>query len=209
MRVVGGEWRGRPLVTAAGRATRPTSDKVREAVFDVLFALLAARAPGGVAQPAAGDEAAASASVAGPFAHMTALDLFAGSGALGIEALSRGASGCVFVENAAPALASLRANLARLQVGAARGRVVAADFRRALRHDARSGNRYTLVFVDPPYAAYSEVELDLSLLLEPVLAPGALVVVETGKRESVRLPLSLLRAKLYGDTLVTFMKAGD
>jgi 16S rRNA (guanine966-N2)-methyltransferase len=201
MRVVGGEWRGRPLTSAAGRATRPTSDKVREAVFDVLFALVAARAPAG--------DASLGSAVTDLFAGMSVLDLFAGSGALGIEALSRGAPSCVFVENAAPALTSMRANLARLQVGAARGRVVAADFRRALWHDAQVGNRYNLVFVDPPYAAYSEVELDLSVLLERVLAPGALVIVETGKGESVRLPLSQLRAKHYGDTLVTFMEAGN
>ena len=211
MRVVGGEWRGRPLTSAAGRATRPTSDKVREAVFDVLLALLAAPAPADVAardETAIGDAPFAPGAI-GLLAGITALDLFAGSGALGIEALSRGASRCVFVENAPPALKSLRTNLARLQVDAARGRVVAADFRRALRHDAHSGNRYNLVFVDPPYVAYREVELDLSVLLERVLAPGALVVVETGKGESVRLPLSSLRAKLYGDTLVTFMEAGS
>ncbi len=95
MRVVGGAWRGRPLQAPAGRNTRPTSDKVREAVFDVLGALPEADPP--------------------PAGHV-ALDVFAGSGALGIEALSRGAARCTFVESAPPALRALRGNLERLGV---------------------------------------------------------------------------------------------
>ena len=108
MRVVGGEWRGRRLEAPAGRATRPTSDKVREAIFDVLGALLLER-PAPVLE--AGDRRAEG--VAGPFAGHVALDLFAGSGALGIEALSRGAARCTFVERGPAALRALRANLAR------------------------------------------------------------------------------------------------
>ena len=104
MRVIGGEWRGRPLVAPAGRGTRPTSDKVREAMFDVLLALPEVRAVG------------AAAPLAGALGGHVVLDLFAGSGALGIEALSRGADACSFVENERAALRALRANLERLGV---------------------------------------------------------------------------------------------
>src|SRR5674476_1465452 len=104
VRVVGGEWRGRPLVAPAGRGTRPTSDKVREAMFDVLLALQEVRA-GGDAAPAAG-----------PLGGHVVLDLFAGTGALGIEALPRGAGACTFVEHERAALRALRANLERLGV---------------------------------------------------------------------------------------------
>ncbi len=108
MRVVGGAWRGRALRAPGGRATRPTSDRVREAVFDVLEDLVR-RA--GTAAP--GESAAA---VSGPLAGRHVLDLFAGSGALGIEALSRGAAHCTFVERDRPALHALRTNLAAVGV---------------------------------------------------------------------------------------------
>jgi 16S rRNA (guanine966-N2)-methyltransferase len=188
MRVVGGQWRGRPLTAPAGRATRPTSDKVREAVFDVLGALL----PGGVGGRAA-------------------IDLFAGSGALGIEALSRGAASCTFVEHDARALRALRANLARVgletagRAPGARARVVATDVRRALTADARSAARYTLVFADPPYDRYAAVEPVLASSLAPLLDRGAAVVIETAAGTAVDLPWAVARVKRYGDTQVTFL----
>ena len=128
MRVVGGAWRGRPLQAPAGRATRPTSDKVREAVFDVLGALPEAEAAlAGLADSADSEApgvAVAAGSpggrVGGALAGHAVLDVFAGSGALGIEALSRGAATCTFVEAAAPALRALRGNLERLGVPVAR-----------------------------------------------------------------------------------------
>ena len=216
MRVVGGAWRGRPLTAPRGRATRPTSDKVREAVFDVLLALLAARDDG----PSPGDRHPGG---GGPLAGHRALDLFAGSGALGIEALSRGAAGCTFVESAAPALRALRANLARLGVtvaGAAPGpagglpggpgpavAVFATDVRRALAADARRGARYTLVFADPPYDAYPALRPALAELLEPVLAADAIIVVESAAGTTADLPWPVVREKRYGDTRVTFLTA--
>ena len=148
MRVVGGAWRGRPLVAPAGRGTRPTSDKVREAIFDVLQAL---------------PEMGAGTGLAGLDGHAVlaghaVLDLYAGSGALGIEALSRGAARCTFVERDRAALSALRRNLAALGVETVRraeagahqsagravdappaARVVSADVRRALQADARVG----------------------------------------------------------------------
>ena len=211
MRVVGGEWRGRPLVAPAGRGARPTSDKVREAMFDVLLALQEVRA-GGDAAPAAG-----------PLGGHVVLDLFAGSGALGIEALSRGAGACTFVEHERAALRALRANLERLGVTvgardrreegddgrAARARVLAADARGALRADARRGARYTLLFADPPYDRYAEVRPALARLLGPLLAPRAVLVIETAAGTAAGLPWTIVREKRYGDTRVTFLVAAD
>ena len=124
MRVVGGAWRGRPLRAPAGRNTRPTSDKVREAVFDVLGALPEAAAalggPRGRGRPetrrAPREPGSPGGSAGGALAGHAVLDVFAGSGALGIEALSRGAATCTFVEAAPPALRALRGNLERLGV---------------------------------------------------------------------------------------------
>jgi len=211
VRVVGGEWRGRPLVAPAGRGARPTSDKVREAMFDVLLALQEVRA-GGDAAPAAG-----------PLGGHVVLDLFAGTGALGIEALSRGAGACTFVEHERAALRALRANLERLGVTvgardrreegddgrAARARVLAADARRALRADARRGARYTLLFADPPYDCYAEVRPALARLLGPLLAPRAVLVIETAAGTAAGLPWTIVREKRYGDTRVTFLVAAD
>jgi 16S rRNA (guanine966-N2)-methyltransferase len=181
-------------------------------VFDVLLALPEVRA-GNAAAPSAG-------SLGG---HV-ALDLFAGSGALGIEALSRGADTCTFVENERAALQALRANLERLGVTvggrdgrvkggadgrAARARVLAADARRALQADARRGARYTLLFADPPYDRYAEVRPALARLLGPLLAPHAVIVIETAAGIAAGLPWTIVRVKHYGDTRLTFLVAAD
>jgi len=212
VRVVGGQWRGRALGAPAGRGTRPTSDKVREAIFDVLLALPEIRG-GADAAPAAG-----------PLAGRIVLDLFAGSGALGIEALSRGAAACTFVEHERAALRALRANLERLGVTvesrqgrgvggadgrAPRARVLAADARRALQADARRGARYTLLFADPPYDRYAEVRPALARLLGPLLAPRAVLVIETAAGTAAGLPWTIVREKRYGDTRITFLVAAE
>jgi len=212
VRIVGGEWRGRPLVAPAGRGTRPTSDKVREAIFDVLLALPEVRAGGGAAL------------AADPLGGHIVLDLFAGSGALGIEALSRGAGVCTFVESEPAALRSLRANLQRLGVAvgarheregggddgrAGRARILATDARRALLADARRGARYTLLLADPPYDRYAEVRPALARLLGPLLVPRAVLVIETAAGTAAGLPWTIVREKRYGDTRVTFLVAAD
>jgi len=212
MRVVAGQWRGRPLVAPAGRATRPTSDRVREAIFDVLAAL-----PEAAAAPR--DEVDS-----GQLAGHVVLDLYAGSGGLGIEALSRGAASCTFVEKDRSALRVLHANLERLAIGvtAADGRsralppdeeprahVLGVDARRALPADALRGSRYTLLFVDPPYERYLELQPSLARLVGPVLAQGAVLVIETAVRTPVDLPWRVVREKRYGDTKVTFLVADD
>jgi 16S rRNA (guanine966-N2)-methyltransferase len=150
---------------------------------------------------------------AGPLAGHAVLDLFAGSGALGIEALSRGAASCTFVENDRAALAAVRRNLERVGLDpgdpGGRARVVAGDARRALQADARRGARYTLVLVDPPYATYGAVRPQLVRLLPPVLSPGALLVVETAAGTGAGLPWPALRDKRYGDTWVTILAPDD
>ncbi len=191
MRVVGGEWRGRRLTAPPGTATRPTSDRVREAVFDVLAPLLAGPA----------DEWPAG----GPFAGLAVLDLFAGSGALGIEALSRGAASCTFVEPAPAALHALRENLVRVGADAGSARVRPDDYRRALKADAAEARLYNLVFVDAPYALYATIEPELAALVRAVLAPQGLIVVETSKGQAVHLPLDQRSSKVYGDTRITFL----
>ncbi len=210
MRVVGGEWRGRRLVAPPGSGTRPTSDKVREAIFDVLASLPETGAAGGNAVRHA------------PPAGHSVLDLFAGSGGLGIEALSRGAASCVFVERDRAALRALRTNLQRVEAGGLatdgrprspsddrRSHVRAADVHRALKADALNGSLYTLVFIDPPYNHYAEVQPALVKLLTPVLAPDAVLVVEAARRAKVALPWRVVREKRYGDTQVTFLAADD
>src|SRR3954449_12202469 len=121
MRVIAGEWRGRPPEGPPGAATRPTSDRVREA----LFSILAARIPGA-----------------------RVLDLFAGSGALGIEGRSRGAESATSVDDAAAAIRAIEANLAALPAGA---EVRKSDALRFLGAARRDGAQYDLVFLDPPY----------------------------------------------------------
>jgi 16S rRNA (guanine(966)-N(2))-methyltransferase RsmD len=165
----------------------------------------------------------------GSFEGQAVLDVFAGSGALGLEALSRGAACCTFVEHERAALQALRENCARLGLilarpnggmgggGAATApppgdaggerccRVLAGDARRVLRNDARRASRYTLVFADPPYDRYTALEAALARLLGPLLAPRAVLVVETAATTAVALPWPVIRVKRYGDTQVTFL----
>ena len=207
MRVVGGEWRGRQLMAPAGRATRPTSDRVREAVFDVIGSLALS---GRLSVPTCPSVPGGTAAVpAGPLAGHRVIDLYAGSGALGIEALSRGAAHCAFVENGRSALAALRANLRALGVPAGRTDVRALDVAAALESDLAEGRQYTVLFADAPYASYPQAELLLAAAL-PGLVPRGLAVIETARGSRVRLPLEIVSEKTYGDTRVTFlMKAAQ
>jgi 16S rRNA (guanine(966)-N(2))-methyltransferase RsmD len=172
VRVVAGVHGGRRLVAPPGDATRPTSDRVREALFSVLGA-----------------------SVQGA----RVLDLYAGSGALGIEALSRGAAAAVFVDRAQPAIDAIRANLAALAIDADVRRMQA---RTALRTAAGRGEAYDLVFLDPPYKRAAELGRELSEALPPVLALRARVVSESDRREPLALELPLTDERRYGDTVI-------
>jgi len=175
MRVVSGDLGGRKLVTPDGSDTRPTSDRVREAMFNSLFSL----------------DAIEGACV---------LDAFAGSGALGIEALSRGALHATFVETGRNALAALRENIETLQLGA-QGRVVPGDALAHLERTAAEGSHYDLVLLDPPYGFDQWDEL---LAAVPV---GARVVIESDREVVVPDSWEVHRRKRYGGTVVTLATA--
>ncbi len=172
MRVIAGAYGGRRLQAPPGRATRPTSDRVREA----LFSILGARVEGA-----------------------DVLDLFAGSGALGLEALSRGAARVTFVDSAPAALRALRANLATLGAGA---EVVRADALRWLTAPRVEPRQYSLVFLDPPYQRAGELGAMLSEALPGVLAREALVVAESDRRAPLELTMPAIDERRYGDTLI-------
>ena len=172
MRVVAGTYGGRRLQTPPGTDTRPTADRIREALFSIL-----------------GDRVR----------DARVLDLFAGSGALGIEALSRGAAEATFVDNAAPAIRAIGANLEAL---GADGQVVRAEARRFLGGASRSARQYDLVFLDPPYRLAASLGGVLSAALPAVLAPGATVVAESDRRSSLDIDLPLQDERRYGDTLI-------
>jgi 16S rRNA (guanine966-N2)-methyltransferase len=171
VRVISGSRRGATLRAPRGSDVRPTSDRVREALFSVLADVSEERV----------------------------LDLFAGSGALGIEALSRGAASATFVDSSPAALAAVRANLATLHLAAD---VHALTARRFLATARESHRLYDLVFIDPPYRQARALGPDLSAALPPVLSDQARVVVESDRRAPLDLPLPLDFERRYGDTLI-------
>ena len=128
------------------------------------------------------------------------LDLFAGSGALGIEALSRGAAEATFVDNAPGAIRAVKANLDML---GAEAEVRRADVRRVLGSARAAARQYDLVFLDPPYRLAGRLGGELTAALPAVLAPGAVVVAESDRREPLELGLPILDERRYGDTLIT------
>ncbi len=158
MRIVAGKWRGRPLLAPRGDATRPTADRVREALFSMLTSRL------------------------GSFEDLRVADVFAGTGALGLEALSRGAAHITFVETGTEALAALRANIARL--GAASATTVVAQpaqgVARAAPHD--------LLLLDPPYGEGLAPRALARLAEQGWIAPHALISVETAAKEPLDVP---------------------
>jgi 16S rRNA (guanine966-N2)-methyltransferase len=176
MRVIAGRLGGRRLVAPTGQDTRPTTDRVREALFSAL----------------------------GPIASVRVLDLFAGTGALGIEALSRGAASAVFVERARPALVALRDNLASLGL-AASSHVIATDVERARAEIARLGP-YDLIFADPPYAEVDGFIARVGPSFAPITTDHARVVLEHAARDAAPEIAGFTRTdpRRYGDTAVTF-----
>jgi 16S rRNA G966 N2-methylase RsmD len=149
MRVIAGSLGGRRLKAPRGTITRPTSDRVREALFAILGEIDGARV----------------------------LDLFAGTGSLGIEALSRGAASVMFVERDALVMRTLKANLGALET-------------------------YDLIFIDPPYSQAPGLGPELSVLLAPLLGPAARVVAESDRRAPLELSLGLEQERRYGDTSI-------
>jgi 16S rRNA (guanine966-N2)-methyltransferase len=173
VRIVAGSKKGHRIEAPKGVVTRPTGDRVREAVFSILGSVDGARA----------------------------LDLFAGSGALGLEALSRGATSCVFVERDRGAVRVIQANLERLHLTGAV--VVARDASAALREERERGRRFDLVLADPPYEDWERHEAALAELVPSVLADDGLVVVETAERVEPALPLDLVTTRRYGSARIT------
>jgi 16S rRNA (guanine(966)-N(2))-methyltransferase RsmD len=170
VRVVAGHYKGRRLKAPAGSGTRPTADRVREALFSIL----------------------------GSVEGLRVADLYAGSGALGIEALSRGAASAVFVESDRRAAEVIRENVAT--VGAEHAEVVQSDAIPWLRSAAAA--RFDLVFCDPPYDAAGSLTQPLSELLPLATAPEARIVTESAKRNPLALDLPLLDERTYGDTRI-------
>ena len=179
MRIIGGTFGGRRLPGRVAPGTRPTGDRVREALFSIL----------------------------GPLDGARVLDLFAGTGALGIEALSRGAARAVFVDRDRLAVRAIRANLAALDLGPERAQVRPGEAGRALQDAAARQEAYDLVFLDPPYEPASGLQALLAERLPPVLAPGARVVAERGRRSPPPIDLPLRTERRYGDTLLTIHQA--
>lgn len=175
MRIVAGSRKGHRIDAPKGAATRPTGDRVREAVF----------------------------SIVGPVDDAAVLDLFAGSGALGLEALSRGAASCVFVERDRQAARVIQANLEKLRLTGAE--VVTRDAAAFLREGR--ARRFDLVLVDPPYEEWERCEESLAELLPAVLADDALVVVETDGRVEPELPLDRVTTRRYGSARITVFTA--
>jgi 16S rRNA (guanine966-N2)-methyltransferase len=166
--VVAGRFKGRTLHAPPGQGTRPTSDKVREAIFSVL----------------------------GDIEGLDVLDLFAGSGALGIEALSRGAHSAVFVDSDEKAVIVIRRNLEGVGVEAPVQR------RDVLHYLTAVEGRFELVFVDPPYSSAPRMGESLSRLLPAVLSKDAVIVTESDKRAPLQLELPLEFERDYGDTRI-------
>jgi 16S rRNA (guanine966-N2)-methyltransferase len=183
MRIVGGRLKGRALLTPSSRAIRPTSERLRESIFDILEHRFPGRIEGA-----------------------RVVDLFAGTGALAIEALSRGARFALFVDNGAEARALLRANVEALALGAVT-RIWRADATKL--GSAPAGGPFALAFLDPPYGQRLAHPALASLLDGGWLEPNALCVVEEASKAEIAAPigLALVDERFYGDTKIAIFQA--
>jgi 16S rRNA (guanine966-N2)-methyltransferase len=177
LRIIAGTHRGHKIAAPKGLDTRPTSDRVRESAFNLI----------------------------GPVDGASVLDLFAGSGAMGLEALSRGAESATFVEADRHAAETIDENLAKLRLTGAR--VVRSDAVRALAAEASAGRKYDLVLVDPPYDMYADLEPKLARHLPSVVADDGVIVVETEARTQPSLPFEERTSRKYGSVRVTVYDA--
>lgn len=176
MRIIAGSRKGARLYAPKGLDVRPTGDRVREAIFNLV----------------------------GPVDGAEVLDLFAGTGAMGLEALSRGAARATFVEADRAAAATIVRNIDK--VGLEGATVFREDAGRRLAADAAAGRRYDLVLIDPPYHMLSHFLPTLAEHLPAVVAPDGLVVVESEVREEPELPLALRTSRRYGNVRVTLFE---
>ena len=173
MRIIAGSRKGSRISAPKGVDTRPTGDRVREAAFNLI----------------------------GPVDDASVLDLFAGSGAMGMEALSRGACSAVFVESDREACRAIDRNLEKL--GLTGARVVCDD---VLRFLARERSRYDLVLVDPPYEMVESLQMALSTYLPAVLVEDGLIVLESSARLEPELPLQKRTSRRYGSARLTLFE---
>jgi len=181
MRIIAGSRKGARIFAPKGTETRPTGDRVREAAFN----LLGPGAPEGA----------------------KVVDLFAGSGAMGLEALSRGADSVTFVESDRDACRTINRNLDKLGLQGAT--VLCQDALTALRADARQGTRYDLVLVDPPYRRFSSLQNALIQYLPEILEPGGLLLVESASSDEPELPLPKLKSRRYGTARLTLFERDE
>jgi 16S rRNA (guanine966-N2)-methyltransferase len=178
MRIIAGSRKGARIFAPKGSDTRPTADRVREAAYNLI----------------------------GPLEGARVIDLYAGSGAMGLEALSRGASRVVFVETGSAALDAIERNLDKL--GLTGAEIAREDAPRRLRADARAGRRYDLVLIDPPYHMLDSALAALAPHLAHVLADDGLVVVESDARREPELPLPQRTSRRYGSSRLTLFESG-
>jgi 16S rRNA (guanine966-N2)-methyltransferase len=179
MRIIAGSRKGARIFAPKGLDTRPTGDRVREAVFNLV----------------------------GPVDGAEVLDLFAGSGAMGLEALSRGAARVTFVESDRAAAEMIVRNLGRLHLEGAL--VLREDGARKLAADAAGGRRYDLVLIDPPYRMLPRLLPTLTSYLPAVTAPDGLAIVESDARDEPELPLPKRTSRRYGSTRVTVFEGPE
>jgi 16S rRNA (guanine966-N2)-methyltransferase len=180
VRVIAGERKGFRLDAPGGVETRPTSDRLREALFSIL---------GGVG-------------------GLAVLDAFAGSGALGLEALSRGAARADFCDTSTAALRALRDNVERLGYGD-RARVRRQDARRRMAADHAAGVTYELILIDPPYRMLPALQKQFALHLPALLVPQGLATIESpGAAGPLDLPLAVETTRLHGDVRLTVYRNG-
>jgi len=179
MRIIAGSRKGARIFAPKGLDTRPTADRVREAAFNLLG-------------PCGAEDA-------------KVLDLFAGSGAMGLEAMSRGAAHVTFVESDREACRTINRNLDKL--GFDDATVLRQDALTALRADARQGTRYDLVLLDPPYRRFSSLQKAMIKHLPEIVAPGGMLLVETAAEEEPDLPLAKRTTRRYGSARLTLFDA--
>jgi 16S rRNA (guanine966-N2)-methyltransferase len=173
MRIIAGSRKGSRIFAPRGYDVRPTGDRVREAVFNLV----------------------------GPVDELDVLDLFAGSGAMGLEALSRGAARVTFVEADRAAADTIVRNLDKLKLEGAT--VLREDAARKLAADAAAGKSYDLVLIDPPYRMLSDLLPTLAAYVPAVVSPDGIVVVESDARDEPELPLPQRTSRRYGSARVT------
>ena len=181
MRIIGGEYRSRLISMPKGVEIRPTQDRVREAIFNIL----------------------------GDVNDKNVLDLFAGSGAFGIEAISRGSGHATFVDNNAKCIETVRTNLESLKIEEYQYDIIKGNVFGVLLRLEKEGGKSDIVFLDPPY--YKDLARKCLICLDyyDILSPNALVVVEHFSKDSLEAELEVLKLekeKIYGDTVITIFK---